>query len=145
MSEEYSKFKVIGSRPAKEYLRIIPKDDTFDVVIGHDVTLTEAAREFINVVLQMVNKPSVDKSSPANYDMILFCAFRYALGRATYVVDYVVQSIHMAWNNLSDADKQLYVKEILEHKDKFGSIGMDMDTKQWLTIVDRYELEAKKL
>lgn len=74
---------------------------------------------------------------------ILMCAFRYALGRATYVVGIVVNELHSNWNDLRDSDRDLIVREILEHKNKFGKIGHEMDEREWLTLVERYNKENK--
>ena len=38
--------------------------------------------------------------------VILFCAFRYALGRRTYVVDTVCKQIHRSWETLSVSDRE---------------------------------------
>lgn len=70
-------------------------------------------------------------------DIILFCAFRYAIGRSTYVVDVVVDEILKRWENLSQSDKELYAHELLEHIRKFGRIGMECDAKSWKKILDR--------
>ena len=73
--------------------------------------------------------------------VILFCAFRYALGRRTYVVDTVCKQIHRSWETLSVSDRELFVKEILEHHDRFGTLGDASDASDWLSIVDRYNSE----
>ena len=77
-------------------------------------------------------------------NLILICAFRYALGRMTYVVRVVVDEIHKRWNTLSEGDKELIVKEIREHKARHGKIGHEMDERDWITIVDRYQAENIK-
>ena len=123
---------------SKEYLRIIPKGNTLDVVVANDLTLTDAAKEFIIAVTKMLPIEINSNNTPAGYSIILFCAFRYALGRSTYVVGYVVQAIHAFWPHMSESDKSLYVQEILEYEQTYGRIGMDMDKKEWYTIVDRY-------
>jgi len=70
-------------------------------------------------------------------NIILFCAFRYALGRRTYVVDVVVDGILSRWARLPESDKQLYCSEILEHAEKFGNLGQECDTKSWGRILDK--------
>jgi hypothetical protein len=56
----------------------------------------------------------------------------------------VVQAIHDYWRNLTENDKSIFSREILDHNSKFGNLGMDMDKKQWLSIVERYEAEKVK-
>lgn len=73
---------------------------------------------------------------------ILVCAFRYALGRATYVVSIVVNELHSNWSELRESDRELIVREILEHKKKFGKIGHDIDEREWMTLVERYNTES---
>lgn len=70
--------------------------------------------------------------------VILFCAFRYALGRRTYVVSAVCQQIHRCWETLCDTERELFVKEILEYQNRFGNLGHECDAREWLSIVDRY-------
>ena len=72
---------------------------------------------------------------------LIVCAFRYALGRATYVVSIVVKEIHSNWRELREADRELIVREILEHKERHGKIGHEMDEREWMTIVERYRTE----
>jgi hypothetical protein len=72
-----------------------------------------------------------------NDNIILFCAFRYALGRRTYVVDVVVDRILSRWDRLPEYDKQLYCSEILEYAEKFGNLGLECDAKNWGRILDK--------
>lgn len=139
-TDEITQFRIVDD--PKEYLRIVPKGNTLDVVVSDGVTLTEAAREFIATVGKMLTMTIGEvNNTPSGYNTTLFCAFRYALGRSTHVVDSIVQAIHAYWNHLTESDKSLFVREITEHHEKFGKIGMEMDTKLWFTIVDRYNSE----
>lgn len=66
---------------------------------------------------------------------ILFMAFRYALGRQTYVVSDVVQTITENWSFLSKKIKHLIHKEIkIAISDK--NIGMEMDFKEWSKVLN---------
>lgn len=76
-----------------------------------------------------------------DWSLILICAFRYALGRRTYVVESVVREIHNSWGDLPENDKDLIVKEILEYKHRFGTIGDIFDEDAWMSIVDRHRGE----
>lgn len=66
---------------------------------------------------------------------ILHCAFRYALGRATYVTGFMADSIIYAWPNLSQRMRNMILKEIV---DAFGreEYGMQMDKEQWQRVID---------
>lgn len=73
--------------------------------------------------------------------IILFCAFRYALGRKSYVISSVVDAIHKNWSQISIGEKRQFAEEILEYKIKFGNLGMQCDEREWMSIVDRYDNE----
>jgi len=67
-------------------------------------------------------------------DMLIY-AFRYVLGRQTYAVSTVIDNILNNWDNLSDADKKLYQREIREHKEQWGfSI---IDEPSWNNILKK--------
>jgi len=68
-------------------------------------------------------------------DMILFCAFRYALGRQTYIVSLIVDEIVERWNELEERDQEQYKKEINEAIE-MSRAGADMDEKQWKRILE---------
>ena len=67
-------------------------------------------------------------------ELILICAFRYALGRQSYIVGCVVDDIISNWQKLSDHTKKLIrseIKDAIQQK----SIGMEMDLKEWERIL----------
>lgn len=76
--------------------------------------------------------------------VILFCAFRYALGRSTYVVSNVTEAIQQNWSVMSEGQKQQFVDEILEYKQKYGKIGHKIDEKEWMKIVERFKEEQDR-
>lgn len=49
--------------PTREWLRIVPSENGWDVVIPEDVTLTQAAQMFIQAVNELKSKmqPTVEK------------------------------------------------------------------------------------
>ena len=63
--------------------------------------------------------------------LMLLCAFRYALGRRTYIVSTVVDLVLHNWDNIPEYDKTLMKKEINEHKRMHGNIGDTMDEREW--------------
>jgi hypothetical protein len=66
---------------------------------------------------------------------IVFCAFRYALGRSTYVVAEIVEYLADNWDEVPNYDKQIIKKEIrkaiLNNK-----AGMLQDIRLWKEILD---------
>ena len=65
---------------------------------------------------------------------IIFYAFRYALGRKTYVVSEVVDYLIENWKELSNTTQFLIQTEIriaIERKEA----GMNMDVKQWKKLL----------
>jgi len=79
-------------------------------------------------------KMKIESNSDA---IILICAFRYALGRMTYVVEMVVDFIIENWDSLYKSDKDLIVREI-QHEKERSNLGHDCDVKQWNRILTLY-------
>jgi hypothetical protein len=74
-------------------------------------------------------------NSGVDSDILLFCAFRYALGRRTYVVGTIASIIAANWKNLSVDQRQSYQKEIREAI-AHNRAGMDMDVMEWEKLLD---------
>ena len=70
-----------------------------------------------------------------NKDDILFYAFRYALGRSTYVVGQIVDEIIERWDTLDEQDQSQYKREIVEAIE-LKPTSMKMDVKEWQRILD---------
>jgi hypothetical protein len=68
--------------------------------------------------------------------LILIAAFRYALGRATYIVETVVAFVLHNWDNLNDGDRRLIVREILDAKNR-DRLVHDGDWTQWKRVLRR--------
>lgn len=66
---------------------------------------------------------------------ILICAFRYSCGRATCMPSIIVETIQNEWNNLTDADKRLFRREIKEAIDR-NMAGHACDVVEWQKILD---------
>lgn len=64
-------------------------------------------------------------------EIVLSCAFRYALGRMTYVVSSVCSELKRNYPNLSDSFKSRISKEIQDYQDEHGLAGMDFDNDEW--------------
>lgn len=69
---------------------------------------------------------------------VLFCAFRYALGRRSYVVDEIAYEIEQHAHELTPKVADLICKEINEAIAR-NQAGMDMDIKRWRRVVDNLQ------
>ena len=66
---------------------------------------------------------------------IFIMAFRYCLGRSTYVVADMVSLIDRNWNNFS-RDEKYRIKGEIKYAIKVGQAGMEMDVKSWQEILE---------
>ncbi len=67
-------------------------------------------------------------------DDLLFYAFRYALGRATYAVNDVIHYLMKYEDDLSDATKRLIIRDIKREK----QLGMPQDKLMWINLIERW-------
>jgi len=70
--------------------------------------------------------------------LVLICAFRYALGRMTYVPGVIAEEVKKQWLNLNSGDRELIkreVKEAIDHK----AAGMDCDVRTWQQFLELRE------
>lgn len=65
--------------------------------------------------------------------LIAICAFRYALGRRTYVTWHVADWLTRNKHHLRDGDAALIVREIDDHKERFG-LGDPCDENAWMQL-----------
>lgn len=70
-----------------------------------------------------------------NDNDILFLAFRYALGRRTYIVSDMVEVIIDKWETLPITIKSMIQKEI-KYAIMTNNAGADIDIKDWKTILE---------
>ena len=73
----------------------------------------------------------IEQSLPLNQEIVLSCAFRYALGRATYVVGSVCEELIRLLDVLPENFKYRTAKEIQEYQDEHGKAGWDSDNDEW--------------
>lgn len=66
----------------------------------------------------------------ADFDDIVFYAFRYALGRKTYATYLVSKYLQLHWDELKEHTRELIQKDIREAIES-GNAGMKMDEKEW--------------
>jgi len=65
---------------------------------------------------------------------IIFYAFRYCLGRKTYVVSDMVEFLQENWNELSQKTKMMIQGEI-KTAIKEDNFGMEIDKKEWENLL----------
>ncbi len=71
-----------------------------------------------------------------NQDILMVCAFRYALGRRTYVVGTIANIIKANWDTMHCSRRAFYKKEIKEAVDK-GWAGSELiDVPEWKSILE---------
>lgn len=64
-------------------------------------------------------------------DDVLFCAFRYALGRRTYVVGKICEAIRLNASSIQSNLRSQMIREISEAVDT-KQAGDDIDVQRWL-------------
>lgn len=86
---------------------------------------------------------------PKDYSTIIFCAFRYALGRRTYIVSTVANFIRDNLQYIQTKDIKLMIKEIEEknmthsHRDmEYNELGDPCDINVWLGLQRRLKEEV---
>ncbi|MDD3039035.1 hypothetical protein [Bacteroides sp.] len=67
--------------------------------------------------------------------IILFCAFRYALGRQTYVVSTIADAVVQSWYTMVPGQRRMFQKEVREAIDRDGA-GSPMDVACWRQILE---------
>jgi hypothetical protein len=65
---------------------------------------------------------------------MLLCAFRYALGRRTYVVSEVTDWLKIHWDAMAPWHKQIH--DDITHAIEHGIAGDDCDVKSWREILE---------
>jgi hypothetical protein len=66
--------------------------------------------------------------------LLLMCAFRYALGRRSYVVSAITSHLISVWGTIHELQRTVITAEInLALRD--GKAGDEMDREQWQRVV----------
>jgi hypothetical protein len=68
-------------------------------------------------------------------DIVLVCAFRYALGRRSYITGWISDEIKRCWMKLDNKFQVLIQKEIREAIEE-DRAGMSIDVSSWKGILD---------
>lgn len=74
------------------------------------------------------------QSEISDFSLIILCAFRYALGRMTYVTDVVPEFIENNIDNILTKDINIMIREIDEYGQYERGLGMDCDKRNWLRL-----------
>lgn len=75
------------------------------------------------------------KLSSHYFDFLVFCSFRYALGRMTYLSSDCVDLLIENWKSIKPRTQQLIKKEIKEAIEQ-GNAGMKSDIEDWERILE---------
>ena len=85
--------------------------------------------------------------SRTDFEILSISAFRYSLGRSSYVPSVIIDII---WNNkeqVRESTLKLFINEIEERK-RIGlnSLGMNVDIESWLGLQEKLKeyLESKE-
>ena len=77
-----------------------------------------------------------------NFETILLCAVRYAIGRKSYIPSLVIDYITPLLPYLSEDVLKLIVNEIIEHYTYEGALGDEMiDKPYWEQFLRKIRLE----
>lgn len=74
-------------------------------------------------------------AKPEDISMLLVTAERYAIGRRTYIVEWVCEVIKNNLALLSDKDRQVMIRDIKEAY----SYGDECDKAQWMILLKKLE------
>ena len=73
------------------------------------------------------------ESNMKDFSCIVLCAFRYALGRMSYMPSLVAEFIKGNVDKLTPCHIRLMIEEINDY-DAMGWLGMDCDIQLWLNL-----------
>lgn len=96
--------------------------------------------EAYNEMLERKSVPllEIDK----NFETILLCAVRYAIGRQTYIPSLVIDYITPLLPYLSEDVLKLIANEITEHDTYEGALGDEkIDKPYWIDFLRKIRLE----
>lgn len=75
-------------------------------------------------------------------DDLILCAFRYCLGRATYIVWDMCRYLEENWNSIHPEFQKIIIKEIID-AERRDCLGWEQDKHEWLRLLELV-LEAEK-
>lgn len=74
------------------------------------------------------------QSETSDFSLIILCAFRYAIGRMTYVTDVVPEFIENNIDDILTKDINIMIREIDEYGQYERGLGMECDKQNWLRL-----------
>ncbi len=90
----------------------------------------------------MAKKKELKETLSLDEEIVLACAFRYALGRMTYVVSSVCNELIKKQHLLGENFKYRTVKEIDEAAQN-DALGMEMDKEYWMKVRNLFDPEKR--
>lgn len=109
-----------------------------DILKEFEEKLTEHYLELDSErIIKIEDKPEL-KLSRVDFRLLILSAFRYALGRMTYIVPVVANVIGESKDRLDSQAIDLIIQEI-EEAEKRNGLGMECDIEVWLRL--KKELE----
>lgn len=96
----------------------------------------------LDMAIQLVEQlPEIDK----NFETILLCAVRYAIGRETYMPSLVIDYITPLLSYLSYNTLGLIANDITEYGKYYGGLGDDkIDRPYWEQFLRKIRAEMEK-
>ena len=73
---------------------------------------------------------------------LIIPAFRYYLGRKTIAVHGFIDDLVAHKGNLSEHDKELICREIVQYEQLWGNLGHELDRRKWMWL--KSEMEEPK-
>ncbi len=67
--------------------------------------------------------------------LILLCAFRYSLGRMTYMPGVVAAKLERHWGDLAEGHRRQIQEEVRESIER-GRAGMECDIQVWRRLLE---------
>ena len=70
-----------------------------------------------------------------DHELMILAAFRYCIGRATYIVPVCTAWLQEVWPHLGEQSQQQLIKEI-DRAIETGRAGHDCDERDWQLLLD---------
>lgn len=116
----------------KKLIEELSKNSVFEKITNAE------GKNVFEIIEAQPQVSGVDK----DFETILLCAVRYAIGRRTYIPSLVIDYITPLLPYLSEDVLKLIADEITEHDTYEGSLGDEMiDKPYWIDFLQRIRLE----
>ena len=116
----------------KKLIKELSKNSVFEKITNAE------GKNVFQIIEAQPQVGGVDK----NFETILLCAVRYAIGRRTYIPSRVIDYITPLLPYLSEDVLKLIADEIIEHYTYEGALGDEMiDKPYWIDFLRKIRLE----